>query len=404
MQKYNPQAAASAIDCRQAAKYQKKALKKPEKYDPALSVFSPARYLGSVSEGYQSSLRNYIDDNPDQVILGPDEEPRHRKLPKEAAFEALMHLKYLHSLIEPGEAVGLLAAQSIGEPSTQMTLNTFHFAGHGAKNVTLGIPRLREIIMTASDKPKTPQMTIPFKKNITKQQAQRLCSQMSRLTLDMIMQGADVTERFLPKRPGDEQRIRSYTITLRFIPRDEYAEEYELTSDQLQSTLTRVFVKRLVSTIKQEMKGSRSRGKEEENAIGQGADTSNFKESLDATTTDEESDDRTTRKRGKKDTAGSGDEDEDDDGGDGDATSARSRMRRTQQSTYDESEDEDDEHSVVVDDASVIDNNDVGENENDSQYRDDIVNNNQFIREYRFDQKDGAWCEFELHVSGTLKD
>jgi DNA-directed RNA polymerase I subunit RPA1 len=47
-------------------------------------------------------------------------------------FRALMHLKYLQSLVEPGEAVGVLAAQSIGEPSTQMTLNTFHFAGFGA--------------------------------------------------------------------------------------------------------------------------------------------------------------------------------------------------------------------------------------------------------------------------------
>jgi DNA-directed RNA polymerase I subunit RPA1 len=43
-----------------------------------------------------------------------------------------MYLKYLQSLAEPGEAVGVLAAQSIGEPSTQMTLNTFHFAGVGA--------------------------------------------------------------------------------------------------------------------------------------------------------------------------------------------------------------------------------------------------------------------------------
>lgn len=43
----------------------------------------------------------------------------------------------------------MLAAQSIGEPSTQMTLNTFHFAGRGEMNVTLGIPRLREILMTS---------------------------------------------------------------------------------------------------------------------------------------------------------------------------------------------------------------------------------------------------------------
>ena len=43
-----------------------------------------------------------------------------------------MYLRYLRSLIDPGETVGILAAQSIGEPSTQMTLNTFHFAGFGA--------------------------------------------------------------------------------------------------------------------------------------------------------------------------------------------------------------------------------------------------------------------------------
>lgn len=52
----------------------------------------------------------------------------------------MLDLKYLRSLVEPGEAVGVVAGQSIGEPSTQMTLNTFHLAGHSAKNVTLGIP------------------------------------------------------------------------------------------------------------------------------------------------------------------------------------------------------------------------------------------------------------------------
>ena len=62
----------------------------------------------------------------------------------------------LRSRCDPGENVGLLAAQSIGEPSTQMTLNTFHFAGRGEMNVALGIPRLREILMTASTSIKTP--------------------------------------------------------------------------------------------------------------------------------------------------------------------------------------------------------------------------------------------------------
>lgn len=74
-----------------------------------------------------------------------------------------MNAKYFHALAHPGDGCGATAAQSIGEPSTQMTLNTFHLAGHGGANVTLGIPRLREILMTATDKPKTPSMTLFFK-------------------------------------------------------------------------------------------------------------------------------------------------------------------------------------------------------------------------------------------------
>ena len=54
---------------------------------------------------------------------------------------------------------GALAAQSLGEPATQMTLNTFHYAGVSAKNVTLGVPRLKEII-NVSKKPKTPSLTV----------------------------------------------------------------------------------------------------------------------------------------------------------------------------------------------------------------------------------------------------
>ena len=59
----------------------------------------------------------------------------------------------------PGEMIGTVAAQSIGEPTTQMTLNTFHFAGVSAKNVTLGVPRLTEIINIAKNI-KTPSLTV----------------------------------------------------------------------------------------------------------------------------------------------------------------------------------------------------------------------------------------------------
>ncbi|KAG2256277.1 hypothetical protein Bca52824_075571 [Brassica carinata] len=66
--------------------------------------------------------------------------------------------RFLQSLVAPGEMIGCVAAQSIGEPATQMTLNTFHYAGVSAKNVTLGVPRLREIINVAK-RIKTPSLS-----------------------------------------------------------------------------------------------------------------------------------------------------------------------------------------------------------------------------------------------------
>jgi DNA-directed RNA polymerase subunit A" len=66
---------------------------------------------------------------------------------------------YSKVLIEPEEAVGTVAAQSLGEPGTQMTLKTFHYAGVAELNVTLGLPRLIEIV-DARRNPATPMMTI----------------------------------------------------------------------------------------------------------------------------------------------------------------------------------------------------------------------------------------------------
>lgn len=54
--------------------------------------------------------------------------------------------KYQKAEVEPGSAVGAIGAQSIGEPGTQMTLKTFHFAGIANMQVTQGVPRIKEII------------------------------------------------------------------------------------------------------------------------------------------------------------------------------------------------------------------------------------------------------------------
>ena len=75
-----------------------------------------------------------------------------------------IQLTYKRAIVTPGEMVGMLAAQSIGEVSTQMTLNTFHFAGVAAKsNVTRGVPRIEEILSLSSE-PKNPSLTVFLKK------------------------------------------------------------------------------------------------------------------------------------------------------------------------------------------------------------------------------------------------
>ena len=67
---------------------------------------------------------------------------------------------YKKAIVHPGEMVGMIAAQSIGEPTTQMTLNTFHFAGVASKsNVTRGVPRIEEIL-SLSENPKNPSLTV----------------------------------------------------------------------------------------------------------------------------------------------------------------------------------------------------------------------------------------------------
>ncbi|TFY74270.1 hypothetical protein EWM64_g9743 [Hericium alpestre] len=65
------------------------------------------------------------------------------------AFLSAAWIKYSKAKIEPGSTVGAVGAQSIGEPGTQMTLKTFHFAGVATMNVTLGVPRIQEIINAA---------------------------------------------------------------------------------------------------------------------------------------------------------------------------------------------------------------------------------------------------------------
>jgi len=101
--------------------------------------------------------------------------------------------RFLQSLVASGEMIGCVAAQSIGEPATQMTLNTFHYAGVSAKNVTLGVPRLREIINVAK-RIKTPSLSVYLKPEVckTKERAKSVQCALEYTTLRSVTQATEV--------------------------------------------------------------------------------------------------------------------------------------------------------------------------------------------------------------------
>ncbi len=98
---------------------------------------------------------------PDTIISELERDLSKIKVSKEELDKIIEEIKrrYEYCIVEPGEAVGVVAAQSMGEPSTQMTMRTFHYAGVAELNVTLGLPRIIEIV-DARKIPSTPTMTI----------------------------------------------------------------------------------------------------------------------------------------------------------------------------------------------------------------------------------------------------
>lgn len=105
-------------------------------------------------KGLQACLLR-VDGNVDEMLVDDDERTNSiNQLIKisEKSVKTFMEqclYKYIRAKVEPGTAVGAIGAHSIGEPGTQMTLKTFHFAGVASMNVTLGVPRIKEIINAA---------------------------------------------------------------------------------------------------------------------------------------------------------------------------------------------------------------------------------------------------------------
>ena len=264
---------------------------RPSLPDPLLSSHPPGRVLGSISEALSDRMDAYKATNPHGALKAAaasssgntSHVPAGGKSVSPGLFDVLMHVKSMRSLVAPGEPVGVVAAQGIGEPSTQMTLNTFHLAGGGGVNVTLGIPRLREIVMTASTNIKTPAMTIVLRAPTRSSGAQgdaaaaaaaatftsRLARRLSPLPLGELLDveradgGICVRESLKPlggllraanndNNAIAQQWVREYSIRLHFSPLGAISTVFGLGFREIAGVVGGQFTAKLLRTIADE--------------------------------------------------------------------------------------------------------------------------------------------------------
>lgn len=409
LSKYNPGDLTEHLDTESALSYSKKVRKnfkkqkelphydQSAKYDPVLSVYNPAKYLGSVSENFQDKLDDFVKANPSLFTKHLSEGISEKK------FRALMQLKYMRSLIHPGESVGIIAAQSIGEPSTQMTLNTFHFAGHGAANVTLGIPRMREIIMTASASIKTPQMTLPILNDVDDAMADSFCKSVAKVRLSEFIDKVTVTET-TGIEEGTSSSYRSYKVKLNFYTKSEYEEEYDISQEHLQNTVSTKFLAKLENAINRETK--KQTRSENLPTIGKALPKSQTDSALVT----------------KESVEGEGD--------DGDASDDKLKSNTKQAVSYDEPDEEEIESMRKAEETSDEEMEESGSESSESESEDDddmvldeakekkpakaltksakdrqaeVISSHHFVKKYDFDDESGEWCEFEIELLGDVQ-
>ncbi|CAI5462231.1 unnamed protein product [Closterium sp. Yama58-4] len=209
-----------------------------------MDVECPGSKLGVVSPAFEAASEKFLQ----SAVLGKVGKGAGKKGKKKDAerLREVLEMKYLASTVQPGEPVGVLAAQSVGEPSTQMTLNTFHFAGRGEANVTLGIPRLREILMTAARNISTPVMDCPLLPGRTLEDAQRIANKLRRITMAELISAIHVSERtnLVPINGGD-RNSRRYSIRLAFHPTSRYPADLDLKFEEIKAAFSYEFAPRV---------------------------------------------------------------------------------------------------------------------------------------------------------------
>jgi len=143
-------------------------------------------YIDTQLEEYNDKLTKYISGQLKEKLYMANDKYNLSKNEVTSIIEDCIKT-YEKSLVDPGEAVGTIAAQSLGEPGTQMTLNTFHYAGVADINVTLGLPRIIEIVDARKD-PNTPVMRIYLDEEIreSREKAEDIVKEIEGTTIESI--------------------------------------------------------------------------------------------------------------------------------------------------------------------------------------------------------------------------
>ncbi|XP_046865726.1 DNA-directed RNA polymerase I subunit RPA1-like [Drosophila willistoni] len=361
-------------DAEDKALYRKKYARCP---DPAVAVYKQDLYYGSVSERTRKLIEDYARQKPQQKQNIAD----------------IMHIKSIKALASPGEPVGLLAAQSIGEPSTQMTLNTFHFAGRGEMNVTLGIPRLREILMLASSNIKTPSMDIPIKAG-QQHQAEKLRIGLNCVTISNLLESVTINTS-LNLEP---ERAYVYDLQFKFLPREVYKEDYGVRPKRIIKYMHQTFFKQLIRAI---LKVSNAK---KTSKIIEIDDKKEGGGKQDEDDHDLDNADDVNAQKAMPDN----DDDSSDDGGDDDATGVKLKQRKTDEKDYDDPDDVEELQDANEDDEGQDeDEEDEERNDQDNGNENAEVDDksvekllsNQMVQDYTYDKEHYLWCRVKLSLS-----
>jgi DNA-directed RNA polymerase I subunit RPA1 len=343
--------------------------------DTAMSKLKLNTAVGAVSEHIQKSISTFVKANPENVIT----EHTTDTTVSAQAFELLVWMKYLKGLACPGEAVGCVAAQSVGEPSTQMTLNTFHLAGHGGANVTLGIPRLREILMTAAKVPKTPTMLIPIRTTpgLSEEsylaKAQVLARTLSKLSLNTLLDhkgGVEVRENLARGPSGLWER--HYHIKLLFESPQLIKQVFKADFSEVVACVKTAFLARLkyLMRIEQRRAGGKGRFQDPIQHFKAKSETPRSRGNLSGEADEDGRDAEKSEKNGSwKDVGDDEDEDEDEPDDMDDAEQGTLRLgRKKEMIGYADDENEED---IELDDIEVDNRKTKGTSEKDSSVSSD---------------------------------